>query len=173
LFTLPEIIIMKKVLYSVTNFLHCGDDYLFIHRTKKTDYKVDSGRLNGIGGKLEPGENFLQAAMRETKEETGLAVSAKDIQLAGVVRMQGGYEQDWLMCFFKVVVPNKKIPLGLENAEGELLWLSQNQVLDSQYELVDDLHYCFKDIAQGKMPFFVHATMNEDESVKNWNVSYL
>jgi len=54
---------MKKTIYSVTNFLHCGDDYLFIHRTKRQN-KTDGNRLNGIGGKLEPGENFLQAAIR-------------------------------------------------------------------------------------------------------------
>ncbi|MFH2118718.1 MAG: NUDIX domain-containing protein [Candidatus Paceibacterota bacterium] len=164
---------MKKVLYSVTNFLHCGDDYLFVHRTKKTDYEVDSGRLNGIGGKLEPGENFLQAAIRETEEETGLIIEAKDIQLAGVVRMQGGYEQDWMMCFFKIAVPTKDIPSGMENPEGELIWLPKDRVLNSNYELVDDLNYCFPDIAKGKIPFFAHSEMSEDETVKNWNVTYL
>ena len=65
---------LRKILYSVTNFLHHGDDYLFVHRNKKTDHQVDSGRLNGIGGKLEPEEDFLQAAIRETEEETGLEV---------------------------------------------------------------------------------------------------
>ena len=164
---------MKNIIYSVTNFLHCDNDYLFIHRTKKTDYKVDSGRLNGIGGKLEPGENFLQAAIRETVEETGLKVTAKDIQLAGVVRMEGGYAENWMMCFFKIAIPNKKIPLGMENPEGKLMWLSKDQVLNSEYELVDDLHYCFLDIVENKIPFFAHATMNENETVKKWNVSYL
>ncbi|OGJ38902.1 MAG: hypothetical protein A2383_02800 [Candidatus Pacebacteria bacterium RIFOXYB1_FULL_39_46] len=164
---------MKKIIYSVTNFVHCGDDYLFIHRTKKTDYKVDSGRLNGIGGKLEPNENFLQAAIRETKEETGLVVEAKDIKLAGIVRMQGGYEQDWLMCFFKISVPDKSIPAGMENPEGQLVWLPKDQVLKSDFELVDDLNYCFTDITEERIPFFVHAEMNEDETVKKWNADYL
>ncbi len=164
---------MKKVIYSVTNFLHHGDDYLFVHRTKKTDYKVDSGRLNGIGGKLESGENFLEAAIRETKEETGLEVYEQDIKLAGVVRMTGGYEDDWMMCFFKIELPSKEIPLGMENPEGQLVWLPKDQVLTSDYELVDDLHHCFPDITSGKIPFFAHATMNDDETVKDWNVSYL
>lgn len=163
---------MRNIKYSVTNFLHCGDDYLFVHRTKRMN-KVDGGRLNGIGGKLEPGENFLQAAIRETKEETGLVVTEKDIRLVGAVRMQGGYEDDWNICFFKIAVPTKDIPLGMENAEGELLWLPHDQVLTSPFTLVDDLHYCFEDIVNDKIPFFVHAQMNADESVKDWNVSYL
>src|SRR3972149_4508781 len=154
---------MRKILYSVTNFLHCGDDYLFIHRTKKTDYKVDSGKLNGIGGKLEPKENFLQAAIRETAEETGFLVTQKNIRLAGVVRMQGGYAEDWMMCFFKIEVPAKIVPKGMTNPEGELVWLPKDKVLSSNYELVDDLHYCFTDIAEGKIPFFAHAQMTSDE----------
>jgi 8-oxo-dGTP diphosphatase len=163
---------MKKTIYSVTNFLHCGNDYLFIHRTKKTN-KVDGGRLNGIGGKLEKGENFLEAAIRETIEETGYQVTAKDVKLAGVVRMQGGYLDNWMMNFFKISVPTKEIPLGNENAEGELIWLPADQVLTSGYELVDDLNYCFKDIVKNDIPFFAHAQMTKEEKVKTWNIDYL
>ena len=160
-------------MYSVTNFLHYQDDYLFIHRTKKTDYKVDGNRFNGIGGKLEPGENFLQAAIRETEEETGFVVQPSDVQLAGVVRMQGGYESDWMMCFFKIAVDTKTMPKGMSNPEGELVWLPKNKVLKSDYELVDDLHYCFEDITNDRIPFFAHAQMNDDETVGEWSVTYL
>ncbi|MBT4124707.1 MAG: NUDIX domain-containing protein [Candidatus Pacebacteria bacterium] len=162
---------MKKTIYSVTNFLHYKDEYLFIHRTKRTN-KVDGNRLNGIGGKLEPKENFLQAAIRETQEETGFVVTEDNIKLAGVVRMQGGYEDDWMMCFFKIEVSSKEVPLGLENDEGELIWLPADKVLTSGYELVDDLNYCFQDIVAGKIPFMAHAEVDEHEKVKNWNVSY-
>ncbi|MCC6710817.1 MAG: NUDIX domain-containing protein [Candidatus Pacebacteria bacterium] len=163
---------MKKTIYSVTNFLHCGNDYLFIHRTKKVN-KVDGGRLNGIGGKLEKGENFLAAAIRETAEETGYVVTAENIKLVGVVRMQGGYMDNWMMNFFKISVPTKEIPLGNENAEGELIWLPADQVLTSGYELVDDLNYCFKDIVKNNIPFFAHAQMTKEEKVKTWNIGYL
>ncbi len=35
-----------------------------------------AGRLNGIGGKLEPGEDSIDAMVREFREETGLHVTA-------------------------------------------------------------------------------------------------
>lgn len=35
------------------------------------------GRMNGPGGKVEPGEEFLAAMVREFKEETGLDVPAE------------------------------------------------------------------------------------------------
>lgn len=104
---------------SVTCFLHHGSDYLFIKRNK--DKRVDPGRLNGIGGRLEPGENFLDAAIREVKEETGYEVSPEEMKLAGVVKLEGGYQEDWVMCFFKVEVSTKEIPKGTSSEDGELI----------------------------------------------------
>lgn len=34
-----------------------------------------SGRLNGVGGKVEPGETALEAMVREFREETGVATA--------------------------------------------------------------------------------------------------
>jgi hypothetical protein len=43
---------IRKVQTSVTNFIYCGDDYLFLKRN--LNKRVDPGRLNGVGGRLEP-----------------------------------------------------------------------------------------------------------------------
>ena len=34
-----------------------------------------AGRLNGVGGKVEPGENFLRAMTREFQEEAGMTIN--------------------------------------------------------------------------------------------------
>jgi len=44
--------------------------HVLLQRKKKTDY---AGKLNGTGGKLEPGETPEACARREIKEETGLS----------------------------------------------------------------------------------------------------
>ena len=67
----------RLVQTSVTCFLYHGDDYLFLKRNLSK--RIDPGRLNGIGGRVEPRENYLDAAIRETKEETGYQVSVDDI----------------------------------------------------------------------------------------------
>jgi len=36
------------------------------------------GRLNGVGGKVEPGEKFLDAMVREFQEETGYVTKSED-----------------------------------------------------------------------------------------------
>lgn len=46
-------------------FLTRGDEVLLIH--KKTGF--GAGKINGPGGKLEPGESAIEAAVREVQEE--------------------------------------------------------------------------------------------------------
>lgn len=157
---------------SVTCFLKCGDEFLFVHRTKKGN-DTDANRLNGIGGKLEHGENFLAAAIRETKEETGYLVSESDCQLVGIVSLEGGYAEDWVMNFFVITVANKNIPLGLENAEGDLMWLHKDSVLNSNFELVDDLHYLWQKIENPTGIFFAGTIVNEQEKIESISVSEL
>jgi 8-oxo-dGTP pyrophosphatase MutT (NUDIX family) len=161
----------NKVQRAVTLFLHCGDDYLFVKRNKSK--RIDPGRLNGIGGRLESGENFLEAAIRETKEESGYIVTTKDIKLAGVVTLQGGYEVDWMMCFFKIQVPTKKLNLNPKTEDGELIWLPKDDVLGADFELVDDINYCFDEIVAGKGVFFLTAKLNDDQLVYESSKSVL
>jgi 8-oxo-dGTP diphosphatase len=53
-------------------FLTRGDEVLLIH--KKTG--LGAGKINGPGGKLEPGETALESAAREVKEELRLTTGA-------------------------------------------------------------------------------------------------
>lgn len=119
-----------------------------------------------MGGRVEPHENYLDAAIRETEEETGYKVSIDDVSLAGVVRLEGGYDEDWVMCFFKIKVSNKRIPVGNKPTEdGQLLWLNKDKILSSEYELVDDLNYCMQDIITQKEIFFITAQLDENQKI--------
>jgi len=136
---------------------------LFIHRGAHT--KVDAGRLNGIGGKLEAGENYLDAVIRETFEETGYVITPEQITFAGLGRIEGGYQQDWVVGFFRIDVDSKQIPQGTTNVEGELLWLHKDDALNTGFEMVDDLKVIFPILANHQPPFFFDAVMTPDEKI--------
>jgi 8-oxo-dGTP diphosphatase len=161
---------MRNVIFSTTVFLYHEDEYLFMHRTG--DVSVDKNRLNGIGGKLEEGENYLDAAIRETFEETGYKVSVENIIFSGLIKLHGGYPDDWVMCFFKIKVDSKEIPHGNKVREGNLLWLHKDDVLNSNYELVDDIHHVWENIVNDKV-FFASTEVGEDEKVKKISMSSL
>lgn len=161
---------IRKVQTSVTNFLYCGDEYLLVRRA--SNKKIDPNRLNGIGGRLERGEDYLSAAIRETEEETGYEVRAEDVQFLGVVKLEGGYDEDWVMCFFKIKVTSKIIPHPDKN-EGEFMWIHKDNIIDAPYEFVDDLTYTMKDIIDSKNIFFQTAQLNEQEKIVKNSLTYL
>ncbi len=162
---------IRQVQTSVTLFLYHVNDYLFLKRD--THKRVDPGKLNGVGGRLEPGEDFLAAAIRETHEETGYKVAAKDVQLSAIVKLEGGYQEDWVMCFFRIRVPNKKIPKGNKTEDGELIWLQKDKVLNSEYNLIDDLVYTFDDIVNGKETVFMTAKFGDDQKIYDVSIGKL
>ncbi|MFA6909227.1 MAG: NUDIX domain-containing protein [Patescibacteria group bacterium] len=161
---------IRKVQTAVNIFIRCGDDFLMLHRNPNK--WIDASKLNSIGGRVEPGENFLDAAIRETEEETGIRISPDQMQFAGLVKLEGGYDEDWVMCFFSVEVKTKNIPHGTTTPDGILVWLHKDRVLDSDYEVIDDLNYCFKDIVAGNV-FFLTAKVNDQHNVYDVSLSRL
>lgn len=146
---------------SVTNFLHFGDEYLFVMRSPLAT--INPSQLNGIGGKLDPGEDYITAAIRETEEETGYKITVSDIEFCGIIRFESKDTEDWITCFYKIAIPNKEIPHSSDTREGKLMWIHKDEVINSGHELVDDLQYIFEDIASGKNIFFINAQVEGKE----------
>lgn len=78
---------------------------------------IGTGKINGPGGKVEPGETPLQAAIRETQEEIG--VTPLDPELRGelVFNFQGG---PTLLCLVFLAHGFAGTPVRTEEAEP--LW---------------------------------------------------
>ncbi len=154
---------------SVTIFLHHQDKYLFI---KKNENRwVDSGRLNGIGGKVNRDESFLTAAIRETEEEVGLRFKPDKVKFCGFLSTFEGYPQDWLVGFYLIEVDSFKLPVGDKCAEGVFLWLTAKELFEQEAVLVDDLHYLFPDYLHQKSPFFAYARLNDQEKVEEIEIA--
>lgn len=162
---------MRSTKLSVTNFIYCKDEFLFLKRNLSK--KIDPGKLNGVGGKVDPGEDYLSAVIRETREETGLHIVPSQIRLRGVIRLEGGYKEDWVMCFFTTRVRTKKTPLGPITSDGELLWIHKAEVLSGAYDVVDDIHYCFSSISHKKEVLFMSALVGRNHIITHTSIQAL
>ena len=81
---------------------------------RKDPYK---GKLNFVGGKVEPGESFRDAAYRELEEETGITRS--DVSLVHFMDMSY-YTYD---IEIQVFVGQLKHAVAVCGEENDLLWL--------------------------------------------------
>jgi 8-oxo-dGTP diphosphatase len=100
---------------------------LMVHRDRRPD-DIHFGKYNGLGGKLEAGEDIVAGMRREVREEAGL--DCLSLSLRGTVSWPGfgKHGEDWFGFVFRIDRWSGEPPP--ENAEGTLIWTSMNQLLE-------------------------------------------
>lgn len=98
---------------------------------------IHSGKWNGLGGKLEPGETPVEAAVRELREESGLSVDANRMHAVGTLMFPEFREkknpdgsltqQHWLVWIFRCDIAADAKPF-VEGPEGKLHFVHKNEV---------------------------------------------
>lgn len=85
---------------------------------------IHSGKWNGLGGKLEPGESPEEGVQREVLEESGLRIERP--QLVGLLTFpRFKDDEDWYVYVF---VANDFSGSLCAGAEGELHWVEDSQL---------------------------------------------
>ena len=103
-----------------------GRQVLLVHRNRRSD-DAHFGKYNGLGGKLERGEDVAAGMRREIREEAGL--ECESLALRGTISWPGFGKQgeDWFGFIFRVDrwtgVPKK------DNSEGTLEWVDLDRVM--------------------------------------------
>lgn len=116
-----------------------GSQVLLIHRNARPE---DShyGKVNGLGGKLEPRESIADGMRRELFEEAAIQVTA--MVLRGSVNWPGfgKHGEDWLGFIFRIDAFTGTPPE--HNPEGRLLWHPRTALLDGSLNLWEgDRHF--------------------------------
>ena len=96
---------------------------LILHRTKKRD-DGNGGKWIGVGGKFEYGESPLECAVREVREETGLAMS--NPRFRGLVTF---VSDEWGVEYMHLFTCTRFEGELAECDEGELVWLDMEELL--------------------------------------------
>jgi 8-oxo-dGTP diphosphatase len=119
-----------------------------------------AGRLNGVGGHIEAGEDVHAATLREIVEETGLAVH--DLRLRGVVHADAG-DPSLGILFFVFTAQAASREIGA-SPEGTLEWWPIDRLPAT--EIVEDLLVLVaKALAMqpGAEPFFAAYRYDEQD----------
>ena len=103
-----------------------GRQVLLIHRNRRPD-DLHFGKYNGLGGKLDPGEDVVAGLRREVREEAG--IECESLRLAGTVSWPGfgKHGEDWFGFIFRINRFTGTPPAA--NHEGTLEWVEADRVL--------------------------------------------
>jgi 8-oxo-dGTP diphosphatase len=99
---------------------------LMLRRDRRPD-DLHLGKYNGLGGKLDPGENLVAGMRREVREESG--IECLSLRLRGTMSWPGfgKHGEDWFGFVF--LIDRWQGEPFTQSAEGTLLWVPVNRLL--------------------------------------------
>lgn len=106
---------------AVICILQHADQFLLLKRFKEPNKDL----YTPVGGKLDPFETPLQAALRETAEETGFEIAAHQMHFAGILVETSPSAYNWTSFVYHAVVPFQPAP---HCNEGTLEWISNSDL---------------------------------------------
>ncbi|MGD9128916.1 MAG: NUDIX domain-containing protein [Candidatus Woesebacteria bacterium] len=112
-------------------FVFHQDELLLIKANASKDWE---GFYNALGGHIEKGEDIIDNAVREIKEESGLDVT--ETKLKGIVHASNFFGKD-IMMFVTTSKASTKTLDEIETREGNLEWVRVSEL--DKLKIFDDI----------------------------------
>lgn len=123
----------QKNVPAVLVYCRHGGRVLMIHRNSESrpgDYHA--GKWNGLGGKCERNESYLETARRELREESGLDLREGRFRALGLIQFpdfKAHKNEDWTVMVFTADVEDADLAgLLVRGEEGELHWVPETEL---------------------------------------------
>ncbi len=139
-------------------------------------YKYPNERKwNGLGGKLEEGENPLVSVIREVQEEADLDISKSDIHYGGIVTWDTHTEQNGkAMYAYTVELGENAIFPDQEIREGILGWKDISWVIDKSNDaIVGNIPYFLPLMLEKDAPQHFHCEWSKENILEKFTVEPL
>lgn len=129
--------------------LRNGSQFMLLKRAKEPN----KDRFTPVGGKIDPFESPLKAAIRETFEETGIRIET--MKFCGILTETSPTPYNWINFVYLADIDLIEPPIC---NEGVLEWIAFDDLLKVPTPKTD--WYIYKYILDGK-PFVLHAEYDQ------------
>ena len=145
-----------------------GRQVLLIHRNRRPD-DAHLGKYNGLGGKLDPGEDVIACIRREIREEAG--IECEKLSLRGTISWPGFGKsgEDWFGFIF--LIEKWSGTPRLDNPEGSLQWVDVARIL--QLPMWEGDRYFLPLVFDGNKTQFHGVMPYRDGKPVSWSYSIL
>lgn len=141
----------EKVILTNLCMVYDGAGNILVLDRKKPDWPG----LCFPGGHVEPGESFVEAVIREVREETGLNIECP--RLCGIKQFPTDTGERYMVLLYKA---NRFEGTLQSSQEGEVFWIPENAL--DQYTLASDFEAMLRLFREDSLSEFFYYYQESD-----------